>query len=162
MLEIRNIIEPEFSDVLKLNDGEVQQTSPMDLDKLRSLVRMSSYCKVAVSGKQIVAFLIALRENAPYENENYLWFASRFQKFLYVDRIVVSSNFGGRGVGSQLYVDLFAFAKAQSVGVITCEYNINPPNHASRAFHDKFGFKALGTQWAAGGAKQVSLQAAEC
>lgn len=161
MEEIRNIVDTDFDEIVKLNDVEVQQTSPMDLDRLHALIQMSSYCKVAASDGQVVAFIIALRENAPYENDNYDWFASRFSRFLYVDRIVVSSHFSGRRIGSKLYVDLFAFAKAQGIGVITCEYNINPPNPASRAFHDKFGFKELDTQWVAGGTKHVSLQAAE-
>jgi hypothetical protein len=44
---------------------------------------------------------------------------------------------------------------------VTCEYNLVPANEPSRRFHDKFGFREMGTQWLANGAKQVSLQAAE-
>jgi uncharacterized protein len=44
---------------------------------------------------------------------------------------------------------------------VTCEYNIVPPNEPSRIFHGKFGFREIGTQWIANGAKQVSMQAAE-
>jgi predicted GNAT superfamily acetyltransferase len=43
---------------------------------------------------------------------------------------------------------------------VTCEYNIEPPNEASRRFHDKFGFREIGTQWLDDGTKRVSLQAA--
>ncbi len=44
---------------------------------------------------------------------------------------------------------------------MTCEYNVIPPNEPSRTFHEKFGFREIGTQWVANGSKQVSLQAAE-
>jgi len=139
----------------------VRHTSPMDLERLRWLLGMSAYGKVVETEGQVAAFLIALSEGAPYENDNYAWFAARLPRFLYVDRIVVGARFAGRGLGSRLYDDLFAFARARGIGTITCEYNIDPPNLPSRAFHDKFGFTELGTQWVAGGTKQVSLQAAE-
>jgi predicted GNAT superfamily acetyltransferase len=158
--EIRAATESDLQNILELNEAEVQQTSPLELDQLRSLVSMSAYCKVAIVQKRVQAFLIALREEAPYENENYKWFASRFSSFLYVDRIVVRSPFRGRKIGSELYEDLFSFAQSQGISTIACEYNIDPPNPASCAFHNKFGFKQLGTQWVAGGRKQVSLQVA--
>ena len=161
MEELRTITESDFQAILRLNDAEVQQTSPMDMERLQSLVRMAAYCKVATVDGQVAAFLIALRDGAPYENDNYMWFASRIPRFLYVDRVVVDSKFSGRRIGSRLYDDLFEFARSQDISAITCEYNIEPPNPASRAFHDKFGFKELGTQWVAGGTKRVSLQAAE-
>jgi predicted GNAT superfamily acetyltransferase len=73
----------------------------------------------------------------------------------------VGSGFPGLGIGSLLYKDLFASASAQGVPVITCEYNIEPPNPASKRFHDKFGFVEVGQQHVAGGSKLVSLQVAE-
>jgi uncharacterized protein len=66
-----------------------------------------------------------------------------------------------RRIGSLLYEDLFRHARASAIPVVTCEYDIVPPNEPSRSFHDKFGFVEQGTQWLAGGSKQVSLQAAE-
>lgn len=161
MQELRIAVESDFQDILNLNDAEVQHTSQMDIGLLESLVRISAYCKVAIVEGQLAAFLIAIRDGAPYENENYNWFASRIPHFLYVDRVIVSSQFKGRRIGSKLYEDLFEFAHIEGIDNITCEYNINPPNPASRAFHDKFGFRELGTQWVAGGTKQVTLQATE-
>ena len=161
MEQLRDAAESDFPAILDLNEAEVLQTSHLDLDRLRSLVRMSAYCKVAVVDRRVAAFLIALRDGAPYENDNFVWFSSRIPHFIYVDRIVVDSRFSGRRIGSRLYDDLFGFSRALGIRTITCEYNITPPNPASRAFHDKFGFRELGTQWVAGGTKQVSLQAAE-
>ncbi len=161
MEELRTTVESDFQAILELNAAEAQRTSPMDPQRLESLVRMSAYCKVVMVGGRMAAFLIALREGAPYANENYSWFASRLPKFLYVDRVVVNSRFSGRGIGSMLYDDLFGYARTEGIAKVTCEYNVVPPNPTSRAFHDKFGFRELGTQWVAGGVKQVSLQAAD-
>lgn len=161
MTDFREITDSDFIGIIRLNDSEVQQTSPMDLDRLGSLVQMSSYCRVALVDGQIAAFMIALSDGAPYQNDNYQWFSSRFPSFLYVDRIVVGANFSGQRIGSDLYKGLFDFARSQGIATITCEYNIEPPNPASRAFHERFGFTELGTQWVANRTKQVSLQAAE-
>ncbi|MEM9568064.1 MAG: GNAT family N-acetyltransferase [Cyanobacteria bacterium P01_E01_bin.34] len=161
MEDFRTIVESDFQAILTLNDAAVQHTSPMDLGRLQSLVRMSAYQKVITVNGRVVAFLIALRNGEPYENDNYMWFAARIPHFLYVDRVVVDAHFWGRRIASKLYDNLFEFARAQDIDTISCEFNIDPPNSASRAFHAKFGFKQLGTQWVAGGTKQVSLQAAE-
>ncbi|MCW8806942.1 MAG: GNAT family N-acetyltransferase [Rhodanobacter sp.] len=161
MTDIRDITEADFERILALNDAEVQQTSAMDRERLRLLVGLSSQSKVAIVDGEVAAFLLAMRDGAPYENDNYRWFAARFARFLYVDRIVVDSRFAGRKIGSLLYSSLFEHAQLQGIQTITCEYNLEPPNPASRAFHDRFGFRELGTQWVAGGTKKVSLQAAE-
>jgi predicted GNAT superfamily acetyltransferase len=159
-MEIREATEADFESILALNDGEVQQTSAMDLARLRYLHGLSSYHRVVEVNGRVGAFLLAMRSGAAYENQNFNWFTEQVGNFLYVDRIVVGADFAGLGIGSALYRDLFAHARALGIPAITCEYNIEPPNPASRAFHDKFGFRELGTQWVAGGSKRVSLQAA--
>jgi len=160
MTRLRDALDTDFSRIVALNAGEVRQTSPMDFDRLRMLAEVSAYFRVAVVDGAVAGFLLAFREGAHYDSENYQWFGSRFSRFLYVDRIVVDGTCAGRGIGSALYADLFAFARSQGVDTITCEYNIDPPNHASRAFHDRFGFTELGTRSTADGTKRVSLQAA--
>ncbi len=160
-ITIRDAKAEDFGRIVELNEAEVQQTSPMSLSRLNELALMSSYHKVALADGRIAAFLLAMRENAPYPNENHAWFAARFPKFLYVDRIVVGSEFAGLRIGSLLYTALFSFARSQGISAVTCEYNVQPPNQASQRFHDKFGFKELGTQWVANGTKKVSLQAAK-
>ena len=160
-ITLRDANSDDYARIVELNEAEVQQTSAMNLPRLAELAQLSSYHKLALVDGRIAAFLLAMRENAAYQNENYSWFATRFQQFVYVDRIVVGSEFSGLKIGSLLYADLFEFAKRASVKTVTCEYNIQPPNPASKKFHDKFGFKELNTQWVANGTKKVTLQAAD-
>lgn len=160
-IQIRNTTPEDYPRIVELNQAEVQQTSAMDLTKLSALAEMSCYHKVAVVDGQIAAFLLAMPENVAYQSENYVWFAARFPQFIYVDRIVVGAEFSGLKIGSLLYQDLFSYARSHGIQSITCEYNIQPPNPASKNFHDKFGFKQIDTQWVANGSKQVSLQVAE-
>ncbi len=160
-IQIRNTTTQDYPRIVELNDAEVQQTSAMDTAKLSTLADLSCYHKVALVDGQIAAFLLAMPENVAYQSENYAWFAARFPQFIYVDRIVVSAEFSGLKIGSLLYQDLFSYARAHGIASVTCEYNIEPPNPASKSFHDKFGFKQIDTQWVANGSKQVSLQVAE-
>jgi predicted GNAT superfamily acetyltransferase len=161
MTLIRDAVAADLPDILAHNRVEQQQTSVLDMARLQWLVGLSDYCRVAVVDGSVAGFLIALREGKPYDSDNYRWFVERLGGFLYVDRVVVAAGYAGLGIGSQLYRDMFAFARAQGLDTITCEYNIEPPNPASRAFHDRFGFSEVGTQWLDGGRKQVSLQTAK-
>lgn len=160
-VELRDADERDFDCILALNHTEVQQTSTMDLARLTELSNLASYHRVAIVDGQVAGFLLAFRDHAGYSNVNYEWFSARFSKLMYIDRIVVSADYAGLRIGSLLYQDLFRFALSHDVRTIVCEYNIQPPNLASQAFHDKFGFKEIGSQWIANGSKCVSLQVLE-
>lgn len=101
------------------------------------------------------AFLIALDQDAGYDNPNFRWMRSRFDRFVYVDRVVVAARARGRGLARILYEDLFAAALAAGHTRITCEVNSDPPNAASDAFHARLGFAEVGSAVLPGGAKTV-------
>ncbi len=158
-IAIRDAVPPDYGAILALNDADVVSTSAMDQARLTFLLALSCYHRVACKDGELAAFLLAMCNGAAYENDNFAWFSARYASFVYVDRIVVSSNTRRLRLGSLLYDDLFAWARRSRILVAVCEYNIVPPNEPSRLFHEKFGFKEQGTQWVANGTKQVSLQA---
>jgi uncharacterized protein len=90
---IRTTDTEDFAAIVTLNTSEVQHTSPMDASRLRELHALSAYHRVATVDGVIVAFLLAIQDHSAYRNDNYEWFATRYERFLYVDRIVVSSTF---------------------------------------------------------------------
>lgn len=157
---IRQANALDFPNIIQLNDGEVQHTSVMDLKRLAELHALSNYHRVIVVDESVAGFILAMRESAAYANENFNFFTARYPSFLYVDRIVIDAQYAGLKLGTLLYKDLFDYARLNAVAVVTCEYNIEPPNEPSRRFHDKFGFQEIGTQWLDGGKKRVSLQVA--
>jgi uncharacterized protein len=158
---IRDAEPGDFEIICELNLAEVLHTSSMDEARLVELNALSCYHKVASVDDIVSAFLLAMCNGSDYQNDNLEWFAGRYARFIYVDRVVVSSASRGRGLASLLYEDLFDHARSSAIPLITCEYNIVPPNEPSRLFHNKFGFMEQGTQWVANGTKRVSLQAAE-
>ena len=155
---VRDIAAGDAAAILALNLESEAVLSPMDAARYAHLLSQSAYARVVDDGK-VVAFLLAFREGADYDSPNYRWFAERYDKFLYVDRVVVSHAWHGRGFGRLLYDDLFAFARASGVPCITCEFDIEPPNEASRRFHARYGFEEVGVQTLPKG-KRVSLQLA--
>ncbi len=155
---LRDATTADHGAILALNLAAERVLSPMDAMHLLELDAQSACHRVVVADGRIVAFLLALREGARYDSPNYRWFADRYDAFLYIDRVVVADACHGRGVGRRLYEDLFAFAHGAGIDTITCEFDIQPPNEASRGFHARLGFREVGTQWLPGDRKQVSLQ----
>jgi predicted GNAT superfamily acetyltransferase len=158
---IRPAVPTDFETICALNLAEVQHTSAMDITRLAELDAISCYHKVACLGGIVSASLLAMCSGSPYKNDNFAWFSKKYARFIYVDRVVVSSASRGLHLGSLLYEDIFRHARSNAIPLVTCEYNIVPANEPSRLFHDKFGFKEQGTQWVANGTKRVSLQVAE-
>jgi len=156
---IRDATASDFPDLLRLNEESVHFLSPLSPARLEALFGEAAYCRVVEDGDTVCGFLLAFGEASRYDSPNYLWFDGRFDRFLYIDRVVVSAAHQGRGIGKRLYDDLFVFARRAGIPRLTCEFDIEPPNETSRRFHERYGFSELGTQAVAGGKKRVSLQA---
>lgn len=159
-MHLRPATAADSQRVLSLNAESVRFLSALDAEKLSQLVAQSALYVVVEEQGAVAAFLLALRERARYDSPNYAWFARRYSRFLYVDRVVVSEAVMFRGVGSMLYSELFSFAATSGVSRVACEFDLDPPNPASERFHAKFGFGEVGRQRVAGGQKLVSLQVA--
>jgi len=157
---IRDATFADHAAIIRLNLESEHLLSPLDAQRLADLDQQAAYHRVVEADGEIVAFLLAFREGVPYDSPNYRWFAARYGRFLYIDRIAVSASHQGRQLGRALYADLFAFARRHGIDTIACEFYVAPLNEASRAFHARHGFHEVGTQWVADGKKQVSLQVA--
>lgn len=155
---LRDATADDFEAMLHLNEASVAVLSPLDLAGLERLVGYSSHVRVAGAPGRVEGFLLAMREGTAYDSPNYRWFAARYPRFVYVDRVVIDAASRGRGLGVALYEDIIALARASGVVHLVSEYDSEPMNEASRRFHDRFGFREVGTQRVAGGAKAVSLQ----
>ena len=155
---IRNTVAADFPGVLALNAESVHFLSPLDETRLRRLHLHAAYHRVVEIEGRVAAFLLAFREGADYDSPNYGWFGRHYPAFLYIDRVVVARAAQGQGLGAKLYDDVLAFAARSGVARLTCEFDLDPPNPPSARFHQRYGFREVGTQWLGGGKKQVSLQ----
>jgi len=145
--------------ILELNETNVEVLSPMDAAKYRYFMGCSEMFQVVEVDGQPAAFLIALREGIPdYTSENYIWFSKQYDRFLYVDRIVIDESSRGLGLGRMLYEGVFSHARETGVPVVTAEIDIIPYNEPSLKFHESMGFEEVGQQVIRGGEIKVSLQ----
>lgn len=156
-MQIRPITREDFPALLALNAEQVRYLSPLDPARLAHLHAQSAWHRVVEDDGGVLAFLLAFAPGIDYDSPNYRWFETRGGRFLYVDRVVVGAAAQGRGCGRCLYDALFEFARTSAFDEIVCEYDLDPPNPASAAFHARFGFSEIGRQQANG--KQVSMQA---
>lgn len=139
--------------LLALNNAHALELSWLEPERLAKLVAEAFVARrVGVAD----ALLLAFDQDADYDSVNFLWFRERFDRFVYVDRVVVADAARGRGLARRLYDDLFAAARAVGHARIVCEVNSDPPNPASDAFHAALGFIPVGTAEIHGGKKTVT------
>lgn len=144
--------DPLRDALLALNNTHALELSWLEPDRLIDLV---SRAFVATGIGRVDAFLLAFDQDADYDSPNFLWFRSRYPRFVYVDRIVVAPAARGRGHARTLYAELFAHAARAGHDRVVCEVNSVPPNLASDAFHAALGFSEVGAGTIHAGAKTV-------
>ena len=156
--EIIDTRKSDLAEILSLNQKAMPAVSFMDEKSLYYFYSVSEYFKLikCENKNKIYGFLIGLTDNLNYKSENYLWFSKRYSSFMYVDRIVIHEKSIGLGFGTMLYNDLIDYSKGKFKNII-CEYNIKPMNSISKKFHEKFGFKRVGSQKTEKGTKEVLM-----
>lgn len=142
--------------VLALNEASVPNVNSLDADQMRWFVDNAHYFRVVKRGNLIGGFLIGLRPGLGYQSPNYRWFCARHDDFGYIDRVAVSADMRRQGIASSLYDD-FARTLRGRVEILTCEVNIRPANEDSLRFHERYGFRRVGTQMTESGSKEVAL-----
>jgi len=127
--------------LLALNNDHCIELSPLTLPELDQIIR-ASFFSATINNSD--ALLISFDQTSAYQHVNFLWFRERYDRFVYVDRVVVSRAARGKGYARALYTDLFQHAKSAGHSRIACEVNLNPPNPVSDAFHASLGFYEIG------------------
>ncbi len=136
------ILPQDIDEVLALNNAAVPAVNALDADALTALCAMGAL-RLVRGEAGIEGLCLTMESGQPYESGNYQWFTGEFDRFLYVDRIVVAPSAKGKGVGRALYEDTFARAAALGQPRVCSEVNADPPNPQSMAFHDSLGFSPL-------------------
>ena len=153
VLTLEHLARMEGAALLALNNAHAVELSWLDPERLAHLVAEAFVARrVGVAD----ALLLTFDQDAAYDSVNFLWFRDRYDRFVYVDRVVVADSARGRGLARALYDDLFAAARAAGHERIVCEVNADPPNPASDAFHAALGFEVVGTAAIHGGKKTVT------
>jgi predicted GNAT superfamily acetyltransferase len=143
---------PFAKSLLALNNAHAQELSWLEPARMQHMVAQAFLARRIGN---LDAFLLAFDQDAGYDSPNFLWFRSRYPRFVYVDRIVVAASARRRGCARRLYRDLFEHAESAGHERVVCEVNISPPNPASDAFHAALGFVEVGSASVHEGSKTV-------
>ena len=157
---ISNTIADELPDILIMNQEALPAVSSVSIEDMEHFLYIVDYFRTLKVENKIAGFLIALSPGKDYSSLNYKWFEKTYNSFIYVDRIVIDTNYHRNGLGTSFYNDLETFSIKKS-SRITCEVNIRPKNEGSMVFHENYGFEQVGTQTTEEGKKEVSLMSYE-
>ncbi len=159
MIIYERAIPEDYAQILELNEAAIPAVNRIDEQTLADLHRQAELLIVARSDEHLAGFALILNERAAYGSPNFQYFNNAYDRFLYMDRIVVSKDYRRTGIGAGLYAKLFESAAASPR--VTCEVNVLPPNPGSLSFHKSLGFEVVGEQDTDGGAKRVALMVRE-
>ena len=143
--QIRDIQKNDLARVLEINQQSVPGMNSLKMDDMEWFAEVAEYFRVAEIDGEIAGFLICLLPETDYHSYNLRWLNERYKDFFYVDRIAVASEFKRCGVAGSLYRDAASRVPA-GCEMLVCEVNVRPRNDDSLAFHDAFGFEAVGTE----------------
>jgi len=145
-LEPRLFLDSDIDAALELNNFNTPAVGELDHVQLQFLIDHSLY-SFAIGADTLHAFCITFAPGAPYTSVNYQWFSKKYTNFVYLDRIVVSEIMRNQTLGEKLYLAVEQrMIKDRCAPILTCEVNLNPPNHGSIRFHNRIGFHEVGQQ----------------
>lgn len=157
-VRFRDVASQDLDSVLALNNAAGPTILPLSAAALRDLYEQACYFRVAEVDGHVAGFLVALNQDADYTSPNFRWFAERYPRFVYIDRIVVARGQRGLGLGRVFYADVTSYAEVR-VPVLTCEVFLEPRDDVSVLFHGTYGFHEVGQQVMPGLERRVSLLA---
>lgn len=158
MAHLRPATASDVASIVDINNSGYPAVPLADAGDIEALMGMSCMALIAEDdGGTALGFLMAMDPGQNYDSENYVFFESRFTNHLYIDRIVLTEDARGLGVGSELYERVFQRARDDGRERVTCEVNLEPPNPGSLRFHRRWGFEDVDTQPTKGGHVVVQL-----
>jgi predicted GNAT superfamily acetyltransferase len=161
-VRIRPLTPADVPEVLRLNEASVHHLAPLDAEGAgwfleHALHAWGAEVAGSAEGAALGGFVLVLAPGLDYPSENYRWFAERWDRFHYLDRVVVDAAHRRSGIGTAIYDAVEGAAAAADVPVLL-EVNAVPPNEPSLAFHAARGYREVGQLEHPGG-KVVSLRA---
>lgn len=143
-INILPLDKKDHQSVIYLNNLFSKYLGSLNLDMLKLL---KNYCNVFYLAKlddKVIGLIACIANGTSYDSENYNWFGKHYEKFLYIDRIVVFEPFQRHGLGKKLYEIAYRYAVEHNLNIVCAEVSITPCNHKSLNFHRSLGFMEVG------------------
>ena len=134
---IRELRLGDLDVVWSINHENVPAVGEETREDLAKIHEQSTIALVAEVSNQVVGFCMVLLPGAEYGSPNYEFFCERLDDFIYLDRVAVTENFQGKGIGAALYREVELRSSAEWFAL---EVNTKPRNEGSLRFHSREGF----------------------
>ena len=156
MFKLRDAKHSDIEKIVLINESAIPAVNYVSYEEFEWFFFRKLYFKIAENSHGIISgFLLVLPSGLEYKSLNYKWFSERYDKFAYIDRIVIIDVFKKNGIGKSLYLDLEK--NISEYELIACEFNIEPPNRISKKFHESLNYENVGYQLTENETKKVSL-----
>ena len=137
---IRELRETDLDVVWSINQENVPAVGEETREDLARIHGQSAIALVAEVSDQVVGFCMVFLPGADYGSPNYEFFCERLDNFVYLDRVAVTENFQGIGIGAALYREVEMKTDAEWFAL---EVNTKPRNEGSLRFHAREGFEQM-------------------
>ena len=127
----------------EINEQGLPGTGKVSVEQMGELLQLSDLCIGAYIDEKLVGFVLCLYPKKGYSSQNYAWFNERYNQFIYVDRIAISTQHRDKKIGTELYEKVFELATEKQIP-ITAEVSLTPPKEGSDRFHLRHGFSSVG------------------
>ena len=156
MFTLRDAKHSDIDKIVQINKSAIPAVNYVSYNEFEWFLNRKLYFKIAENSHGAISgFLLVLPSGLDYKSLNYKWFSGRYEKFAYIDRIVIMDEFKKNGIGKSLYLDLEK--NISEYKLIACEFNIVPPNPVSKKFHESLNYENVGHQLTENETKKVSL-----
>lgn len=153
-----NVRPDDYPELIDLNESCIPHVNSIGIDDLVAF-QANAFCfnKLCDWHDRLGGFVIALQPGKSYRSLNYRWFESRYETFVYIDRIMIHADFRRKGLALRIYKELEKLAREANIPRLCCEVNRDPPNPASHQLHQRLGFESVGIQYTQDNSKQVDM-----
>lgn len=142
-MNLRRLQAEHIPRMWQINEEGLPGVGKVSQEQLADLLSLCDFPLGAFHHDELVGFVLCLVPGTRYASLNYAWFNERYEEFVYVDRIAVSTSHRNLKAGSLLYSSVIEHANTRG-WPIAAEVSLEPPNPGSMRFHGRHDFKEVG------------------
>lgn len=88
-------------------------------------------------------FLLGIAAGKAVEHFGYMWFQTRFDSFLFIERVVVAHGERRRRLATGMVIEALQWCRERGIESVVCLVHDRPPNPAGHAICRQLGFQAI-------------------
>lgn len=107
------------------------------------IVHQADFSIIRKNNDQLQGFMLGMASGRDLEHFSYQWFMTRYDNFLYVDRVVINTSSQGNALATAMYEEARFWARENGIDKIVCQVHDRPPSPEAHALLKQLGFEAL-------------------